>query len=226
MSVLLFDIDGTLLLAPSLGRRHFEAALTSLCGRHVSAEGVSFAGRTDKSLAREMLARAGYADGIEQAMSEVLDAYATLIEDGIDPADVRILPGVRVLLEALSSHENLHLGVLTGNLERTGQAKLAAARLDVFFGFGAYGSDHEDRNQLPVFARDRAQVAIGRDVPFETLIVLGDTEHDIACGRAVGARTVAVCTGLVDRDSLLNAQPDLLLDDFREPAALLAFLGT
>jgi phosphoglycolate phosphatase-like HAD superfamily hydrolase len=226
VSVLLFDIDGTLLLAPGLGRLHFEAALTGLCGRHVSAEGVSFAGRTDRSLAREMLLRAGYTDGIEQAISEVLDAYATRVEEGIDPADVRVLPGVRALLEALSLASHLHLGVLTGNLERTGQAKLAAASLDHYFDFGAYGCDHEDRNQLPLYARDRAQTALGRAVALDTLVVLGDTEHDVACGRAVGARTVGVCTGMVDHDSLRSAEPDLLLDDFRQTEALWAFLDS
>ncbi len=171
-----------------------------------------------------MLLRAGYTSGIEHAISEVLDAYATLLEDEIDPAEVRVLPGVRELLEALSQKTHLHLGVLTGNLQRTGHAKLAAASLDLFFGFGAYGCDHEDRNQLPAFARDRAQAVLGKPVPLSTLIIVGDTEHDIACGRAVGARTVAVCTGLVDRNSLRNAEPDLLLDDFRQPEALWAFL--
>ena len=224
MSVLLFDIDGTLLLAPGLGRRHFEAALTALCGRHVSAEGVLFAGRTDKSLAREMLVRAGYTSDIEQAITEVLDAYATIVETDVDPAEVNVLPGVRELLKALSLKENLHLGVLTGNLRRTGHAKLAAASLDQFFDFGAYGCDHEDRNQLPQFARDRAQESLGRPVPFESLIVLGDTVHDVACGQAVGARTVAVCTGLVDLDSLRDAKPDLLLNDFCQTEALWTFL--
>lgn len=171
-----------------------------------------------------MLLRAGYDSDIERAIAEVLDAYATLVEDKIDPAEVRILPGVRDLLEAMSREAHLHLGVLTGNLRRTGHAKLAAASLDPFFSFGAYGSDHEDRNQLPVFARDRAETALGRSVPFETLIVVGDTEHDVACGRAVGARTVAVCTGLVDHDALRKAEPDLLLDDFRQTEALWAFL--
>lgn len=225
MSVLLFDIDGTLLLAPGLGRRHFEAALTGLCGRHVSADGVSFAGRTDRSLAREMLLRAGYTSSLERAIDEVLDAYASRVEADIQPEDVNLMPGVVELLDELEGISGLEVGVLTGNLERTSQAKLAAGALDEFFAFGAYGSDHEDRNELPVFARERAEVVLGRQVGFESLVIIGDTEHDVACGRHVGARTVGVCTGNVDRMSLELAAPDLLLEDLTDRSALRSFLG-
>ncbi|NNE71109.1 MAG: HAD hydrolase-like protein [Rhodothermales bacterium] len=225
MSVLLFDIDGTLLMAPGVGRRHFESALTALCGRRVSADGVAFAGRTDRSLAREMLERAGYTEEIENAITEVLDAYAARVEDDIQPEDVDILPGVRALLDELQDDPGLDLGVLTGNLERTGRAKLAAGALDDFFSFGAFGSDHEDRNELPFFARTRATSVLGRPVAFASLVIIGDTEHDVRCGHHVGARTVAVCTGNVDRESLLTAGPDLLLEDLTERQRLRQFLG-
>lgn len=212
-------------MAPGLGRLHFEDALRELCGREVSSEGVAFAGRTDRSLAREMLLRAGYESGLETAIDDVLEAYAHRVEEGIEPRDVTILPGVVDLLAALATNADLHLGVLTGNLERTGRAKLEAAALGGFFGFGAWGSDHEDRNQLPVFARDRAEVALGRQVPFETLVIIGDTEHDVACGRAVGARTVAVSTGWVSREALAETHPDLLLDDLTDSDTLHSFLS-
>jgi phosphoglycolate phosphatase-like HAD superfamily hydrolase len=223
--VLLFDIDGTLLLAPGLGRVFFEEALREVSGRSASAEGVQFAGRTDRSLAREMLSRAGYPlSGLKNAIHDVLDAYATRLLEGIEPAAINVLPGVVELLDSLIPRETLHLGLLTGNLERTGRAKLRAAGLDGYFQFGAFGSDHEDRNLLPPFALSRANALVGAELGFDSVVVIGDTEHDILCGKAVGALTVGVCTGYVSRKSLEDQSPDVLLDDFSDSLALMALI--
>ncbi|MBO6576217.1 MAG: HAD hydrolase-like protein [Rhodothermales bacterium] len=222
--VLLFDIDGTLLMAPKLGRVHFESAMQAQCGAELSTEGVRFAGRTDRSLARELLGMAGIAEP-DHVMDRVLEDYAARFEAAIRPQDVEVLPGVRALLDRLGGHDHLSLGLLTGNVERTGWAKLRAADLHGRFGFGAFGSDHEDRNELPRFARDRAARSLGRDVTFGELVVIGDTAHDVACGKAVGAVTVGVCTGYVSRQSLVEAGPDLLLEDFTRPDTLLDLVG-
>ncbi|MFT5144045.1 MAG: phosphoglycolate phosphatase [Rhodothermales bacterium] len=223
--VLLFDIDGTLLLAPGLGKTFFEEALQEVSGRSASSEGVKFAGRTDRSLAREMLNRAGYPfPGLENAIHDVLDAYARRLVDSIEPSAVNVLPGVVELLETLAPRETLHLGLLTGNLELTGWAKLRAAGLDGYFGFGAFGSDHEDRNALPSFALERANALAEADLGFESVVVIGDTEHDILCGKAVGALTVGVCTGYVSRKSLEDTSPDVLLEDFNAASAFMALI--
>ena len=220
MRFLLFDIDGTLLTAPHVGRRIVESALARIAGSSVDSSSVSFGGRTDRSLARELLTLSGVKEP-EAVMDVLLDQYARELEATLRPPDVRVLPGVTALLDALSTEEHLHLGILTGNLERTGWAKLRAARIDRFFGFGAFGSDHEDRNRLPHFARDRAAARMGgASIDFSQMVVIGDTVHDVACGKAVGAMTVAVCTGFEDPGRLAASEPDLLLDDFTRPEPL------
>ena len=222
MTVFLFDIDGTLLLARGLGQRLFEEAVEEVAGRRIDAGGVSFAGRTDRSLAREILTRGGLEDR-EDLIDALLDAYAARLEASIRPPQVTVLPGVHELLTGLEGRTDL--GLLTGNVERTGWAKLRAGGLDRYFGFGAFGSDHEDRNALPRFACERAGTALGRRVEFEDLIVVGDTAHDIACGKAVGARTVGVCTGVDGGASLRAAGPDLLMADFSDPGPLYRLAG-
>src|SRR5690606_32166166 len=107
---------------------------------------------------------------------------------------------------------DLPLGLLTGNLQPMAYLKLGRIGLGDFFPFGAFGSDHEDRNCLPEVALARAEAHTGRRYAGKDVVVIGDTPRDIECGNAVGAFTVAVATGHYDRDALASHAPDLLLD--------------
>jgi phosphoglycolate phosphatase len=136
-----------------------------------------------------------------------------------------LLPGVLALLRKLKSRKHLVLGLLTGNVSRGAQLKLEHYGVWHFFEFGAFADDHHDRNQLGPFARARAKEKHGREFLAAEIDVIGDTPRDIACGKALGARTVAVATGTWRRDALAKHHPDFLIDDLSDVDRLIDTLG-
>lgn len=206
--LLLFDIDGTLLLQAS--REHAEAmhaAIGRVYGVTDPAR-VEAAGRTDLEIARHICLLAGIsAEAFEGGLGEltvtVAERYAALV-----PVDLseRVAPGVPELLAALAARDDIRLSLVTGNLEPVARMKLRAAGIGEWFpaGQGGFGSDHEDRTELPAIARARAGCN-GDSHPREATLVIGDTPHDIACARADGVRCVAVAGGLYGPDELADA---------------------
>jgi phosphoglycolate phosphatase-like HAD superfamily hydrolase len=204
--LLLFDIDGTLLIkAAGAHADALRAALEEVWAvPDASAVKVETAGRTDPEIARLMLGELGVpADRIDAGMPAFQDACAREYARRV-PADLsdRVAPGVPELLERLAARDDVTLSLVTGNLEPVARAKLGAAGIGHFFapGQGGFGSDHEHRAELPAIARRRAG-----DHPREDTIVIGDTPRDIACARADGVRVVAVATGPHPPDELGEA---------------------
>jgi phosphoglycolate phosphatase-like HAD superfamily hydrolase len=117
------------------------------------------------------------------------------------------------------------LGLLTGNLVEGAKLKLTHYGVWDFFEFGAYADDHHDRNRLGDFARARAQEKHGIEFAPENIYVLGDTPHDITCGRAIGAKTVAIATGHHSHEQLAACSPDYLFDDLSNLPQVLALFG-
>ena len=129
------------------------------------------------------------------------------------------------LLKKLKARKHVILGLLTGNVSRGAQLKLGHYGVWHFFEFGAFADDHADRNQLGSFAQARARERPGREFTAEEIDVIGDTPRDIACGKALGARTIAVATGSWSREKLAEHHPDILIDDFSEVERLIDTLG-
>lgn len=213
MKLLLFDIDGTLLLTHGIGRRAVERSLSEVCGKTVDTSSISFSGKTDPQIIREVLIANGLdgplLDGLIDAGTE---AYREAMVESILPERVEVLPGVHELIAALDARDDVQLALLTGNLEPLAFKKLAAAELDHYFHFGAFGSDHADRYQLPPIALERAREATSYHFEGKDVVIIGDTEHDIGCGRGIGAFSVAVCTGRFDRACLSAHGADVLFD--------------
>ena len=224
MKLLLFDIDGTLVRTNGSGRRAVENALSELVGRPVSTGGVGFSGKTDPQIMREVLG-ANDVTVSDELVQEAIDVYTQAASDAMHASDVTMLPGVADLLNVLHAHDDAHLGIVTGNVEHMAYRKLEAVEIDRFFGFGAFGSDHPDRNRLPPLAIDRAHAHTGIRFAAEHVVVIGDTGRDVECSRESGARAVAVCTGHYGRDDLAAHEPDALLDDLRDTDAALHALG-
>ena len=225
MPLLLFDIDGTLLLSDGVGRRTIREALSQIVGRPVSSDTVSFSGRTDPAIMRDVLLESGCpADEAEDLLQTCLDTFARIFQERIEPRHMTVLPGVHDVLDTVAQRFGKPLGLVTGNLEVTAFAKLRAAGLDGYFSFGAYGSDHEDRNLLPAVAMDRARKHGHDPVRTEQTVIIGDTEHDIGCSRHAGISVVAVATGKIPLDTLRQHGPDLLLPDLADPSGLFRFL--
>ena len=217
MKLLLFDIDGTMLRTNGVGRRSITAVLERLANRPISTDPVSFSGKTDPQILREVLAANGVPDDeIEDLLPEALKAYVETATPFLTPENIVVLPGVPALIARLAAEDGVQLALLTGNLEATALTKVEAAGLSAYFGFGAYGSDDADRNALPAIAVDRAHDHTGTRYEGAAVVVVGDTEHDIRCSRTIGASCVAVCTGHFGRADLSAHAPDLLLDDLTD----------
>jgi phosphoglycolate phosphatase len=211
--LILFDIDGTLVRGGP-AKDAFVAAMTETYGTPGPLTEVSFAGKTDPQIARELLRGAGLDDdAIDVGLERLWERYLAHLEALLPDDPVRVLSGVDELLDALVSLEGVAVGLLTGNIEGGARLKLSSGGLWEHFSFGSYGSDHEERDALPAIAVGRARALFGDVVSAELAVVVGDTPRDIACGRAGGTRTVAVATGSFTAADLAAAEPDHLLDD-------------
>jgi phosphoglycolate phosphatase-like HAD superfamily hydrolase len=158
---------------------------------------------------------------IERLLPEVVAAYEERALKLLVEGKVDLLPGALELLDSLSERSDAVLGLLTGNIESLAYAKLRACGIVDYFAFGAFGSDRENRYELPPIAVERAFEQTGHRFEGKNVVVIGDTEHDILCGRSIGVFSVAVATGRFDRGYLHRHRPDLLLDDLTRPELLM-----
>lgn len=219
--LLLWDIDGTLIRTSAAGYRAIELAATQRFGGDL--EGVEIAGRTDSGIARQILTK--YGEPITTAsVSSFLDLYLDLLARELPRSQGQVLPGVLELLQRSHNRPDTILGLLTGNLKRGAQLKLEHYQLWHFFAFGAFADDHHDRNELGAFALARAQEGSGAKFLPAQVDVIGDTGHDIACGKAFGARTIAIATGTWPRERLADYAPDFLFDDLANVDDVIATL--
>lgn len=198
MKLVLFDIDGTILWTDGAGRRAIHAALRDVFGGIGPAD-YWFDGKTDRQIVRELMRHEGHGDArIDAGMEELLRRYVENLEREVRSPEhaSRLLPGVLPLLDALERREDAMLGLLTGNLVEGARVKLEAVGIDFDrFAVGAFGSDHEQRAELPAIAQRRASERLGRDVPGADVRVVGDTPADLTCGLSIGARAIGVATG-------------------------------
>ena len=228
--LVLFDVDGTLIDTAGAGRRAVERAFTDVFSVDVAsrANGVRYAGMTDPAiflaLARALRIDVATYHERRTRLDEAYLAHLTAEMQRLDPRR-RVLPGVRELLEHLAERRGAHLGLLTGNLERGARIKLAPFGLNRFFAGGGFGSDDADRAVIARVAAQKFVRESGIDLEPSQVVVVGDTEHDVACAKANGFRAVAVASGFVARDVLEVASPDALLGDLADRPAALRALG-
>ncbi len=227
MYLLLFDIDGTLIRTHGLGRQTMENALSAWLGRPVTTRGVDFAGRTDPAILLDILTVSGLPEHVARhLLPEALEVYSQAMLQRLRTEHLEVLPGVTMLLEELCEWPDVYLGLVTGNLRSVAFHKLSLAGLAGYFGEGAFGCDHANRNELPPIAVKRAREATGYPFTSAEAVIIGDTPHDIACARHAGASVVAVCTGGYTRDALETYRPDLLLKDLSNPEPFFEWLST
>ena len=221
--LLLFDIDGTLIASGGAGEGALRDAMRTRFGIEEDLGGILLAGATDKKIAVAMLEKNGLAPSPEN-IAALLDEYLAHLETRIPKHNGRVLPGMIELLEILAKREEAVLALLTGNVVRGAEIKLAHYGVWHHFEFGAFADDHHDRNELGKFARARALDRHGIEFPPERIYVIGDTPRDIECGRAIGAKTVAIATGHYSREELAEHSPDFLFEDFSDTARVVECL--
>jgi phosphoglycolate phosphatase-like HAD superfamily hydrolase len=205
VKLVLFDIDGTILLTDGAGKRAIHRALIDVYGG-TGPHDHRFDGKTDPQIVRELMRLDGHEDDhIDAGMTRLLDTYVGYLDEELraGAAGVEVMPGIPALLDALDAHDDVVLGLLTGNLEAGARAKLLAANVDVSrFRVGAYGSDHETRGELPGVAQRRARTELGIDIVGRDVVVIGDTPADLQCGNGIGASAIGVATGHYSVDDL------------------------
>jgi phosphoglycolate phosphatase len=222
--LLLFDIDGTLVSTGGAGVRALKLVIEKRYGVQDDLHDVEIAGRTDSGIAASILKKYG-ASGTNGNVADFLDEYVGFLTQTVSTTDGKILPGMSEILNQMKARPDRVLGLLTGNVKRGAELKLQHYGLWDFFEFGAFADDHYDRNQLGEFARARAQEKHGHDFDAAQIDVIGDTGHDIACGKAFGARTVAIATGSWSREQLAVHKPDFLFDDLANVGEVMRVLG-
>jgi phosphoglycolate phosphatase len=223
--LVLFDIDGTLLSAGRASREALVAALEAVCPGGYCLDGYEFSGKTDPQIVKELLAESMEEARIDGLLARTLDLYLENLERRVTPEAVVVKRGVTELLRHVSEDPEMTLGLLTGNHERGARIKLGPPGFNSYFPFGAFGSDHADRYQLPRIAVDRARGATGRQFRGKEIVVIGDSIHDVACGRSLGVKSVAVATGLTRPEALAREKPDFLFEDLADLAKVSAAIA-
>jgi phosphoglycolate phosphatase len=220
MHILLFDIDGTLIRSGGAGKHAMESALADAFGLSHINDGVPYAGRTDNAIAKELLSLNGI-DPSDTNLVRLKEAYLERLPVSLSRFHGIVLPGVVELLDQLASG-NTALGLLTGNIRGGAEQKLQHFGLWQHFAFGGFGDDVPDRDDVARAALRDTERHLQRRVDPSDVWVIGDTPLDVQCARSIGARSVAVCTGWHCAHELHACEPDWVLNDLSDTAALLA----
>ena len=223
MRLLLFDIDGTLVLSKGAGSKALGRALAAHYGIPEDLNGVTFAGRTDPLIVRQALQRHRL-DFNGQLTSDFLHDYARYLREELQQREIEVLPGVVALLKQLSQDSRFCLGLATGNVKVGAELKLQFAGLKSFFRFGGFGGDAANRTKI-IQRACRRGLEVEPSRHFERVVVIGDTPEDIRHGRAAGACTLGVATGPYTLDDLQAAGADLALAALEPMQPVLDFLG-
>ena len=214
-TLLLWDIDGTLMTTSGAGMRALASSVRRGFGIGEPIDDIEFAGRTDRWIMRRIFAKFRL-PATEENFRLLAEGYIAALPAELANRSVRVLPGITPLLDSACARSDVALGLLTGNLRRGAEAKLASRDLWRYFPFGAFADDAEDRNLLGPHALQRACAHHRVDFTGPDTWVIGDTPHDIVCARAFGARALAVATGQHSTAELQTFAPDAVFPDLAD----------
>ncbi|WNG28145.1 HAD hydrolase-like protein [Cystobacter fuscus] len=225
-TVLLFDIDGTLITSGGSGRRSLELAFHALYQRRDACDSFSLSGMTDQAIVRKALTAIGV-EATPEAISAVIDSYLQhLVEQvlRVDDRDYRLHPGMREAVDAALSRPGVAVGLGTGNVREGARIKLSRVGIHDRFSFGGFGCDHENRVELIRHGARSGATRLG--VPLEEcrVVVIGDTPKDVDAAKGIGARCIGVGTGNFSPEALLAAGADHAYADFTAREALSTLL--
>ncbi len=224
MTIVLWDIDGTLIRSGGAGKLAMEAALRAAFGIREINDNVPYSGRTDVAIVRDLLVAHDLPTTDENQML-LREAYLHELPDCLTSAVGEILPGISQLVESFHRNENVLQGLLTGNVQRGARTKLEHFALWDFFGPGGFGDRQSDRNEVAREALQAVETHLGREANRAEIWVIGDTPHDVTCGRAIGANVLAVATGWHPIAELEACHADHVLNDLGDTDRVRTLLG-
>jgi phosphoglycolate phosphatase len=226
-TVLLFDIDGTLVTTGGAGRRSMDAAFEKLHGRPDACSSFSMSGMTDRAIARKALNIIGAEDS-PAAIDAVIDAYlAHLAQEvhRVDDRSYRVFPGMREAVSEARSRAGFAVGLGTGNVREGARVKLERVSIYDQFAFGGFGCDSEDRVELIRCGAKAGAALLGAPVEACRVVVIGDTPKDVHAAKGIGAECIGVGTGSFTADALVAAGADVAFPDFSHREAMTVLLG-
>jgi phosphoglycolate phosphatase-like HAD superfamily hydrolase len=216
--LVLFDIDGTLVRTGGAGVKAFAKVFETEFNARDGFEKLKFAGRTDVSLVREFFQFHGIAETADN-FERFFEQYVFWLDYILNHSETEACPGVWDFLRALKQLEKPPLiGLLTGNIRLGAEIKLRHFDLWKEFETGAFADDSERRDDIAAVARERGRRLLGNGLGDEEILVIGDTPLDIRCGRAIGAKVLAVATGGATLEELQQHEPDWAVKNLREVA--------
>ncbi len=226
-TVLLFDIDGTLVTTGGVGRRALEIAFERVHGRRDACSGFRLDGMTDRAIVRGGLLALGHSTSAT-SIDEVLGRYLEVLagEVAAAPAETyRVHDGICQTLDAAAGRANVAIGLGTGNIREGARIKLERVGLFQRFGFGGFGCDDEDRTALLRRGAERGAAALGRGFHEVRVVVIGDTPKDVLAARGIGAESVGVGTGFFSAAQLQGTGATWAFPSLAVPGAVEAVLG-
>ena len=217
--LVLFDIDGTLIHTSGAGEKAFARVFANLFGIANGTESLKFAGRTDVAILREFFVRNAIEPSAEN-LAQFFDAYVFMLDHMLQAHPGGAHPGVWNWLNELRAlpHQPV-VGLLTGNIRLGAEIKLRRFDLWEPFTTGAFADDSADRSEIAAVAKQRGEQLLGEPLRGDEVLVIGDTPNDITCARAIGAKVLAVGTGMFRAKELLPLQPDWALDNLEQMSA-------
>jgi phosphoglycolate phosphatase len=225
-ALILFDIDGTLVLTGGAGGRAMSLAFEEIFGIRDAFRGVPLAGRTDAWILRDGAAAHGIPPD-SPALARFRDAYLRHLEVELEKPGPRkgVMPGIRPLLDALSACDDVYLALLTGNYEQGARIKLEYFDLWRYFRCGAFGDEALHRNGLVAIAVERVAACGGPTIAAADALVIGDTPLDVAGAVFSGARSLAVATGSHSVAELRASGADAVLQDLGDTQQVLRVIA-
>jgi phosphoglycolate phosphatase-like HAD superfamily hydrolase len=206
--LVLFDIDGTLIHTNAAGVVAFGEVFREEFGFPKATEGVRFAGGTDTGLARGIFRAQGHEPSPED-FTRFFNRYTTRLQELLRELGGGVFDGVDPFMDGLKAlPEPPTIGLLTGNIRRGAEIKLGHFGLWDRFVLGGFGDDHEDRDEIAKVAHRRGAEHRGQPLQGDEILVIGDTPLDVRCGRAIGAKVLAVATGMYSVAELAETKPD------------------
>ncbi|KAB2648951.1 MAG: HAD family hydrolase [Verrucomicrobiota bacterium] len=211
-ALLLWDIDGTILSSSGSGLKAIRLGLLNHFNINDLIDDIDFSGRTDRWIMRQIFAKHNI-PATEENFSGFIEAYLKALPEQIAVSKITVFPGVKKLLHEGTQKEGIHQGLLTGNLHRGAKIKLGQQDLWKYFPMGAFCDDSEFRNDLVPYGMMRAMEHFKIAFKPSEVWIIGDTPHDIACAKVIGAHVIAVATGHHDVEELSGHNPTATLPD-------------
>ena len=203
----LFDIDGTLLnTRDGVHYYSFRNVLKNIFGIDASLDGIPVHGNTDVGILRAVIRREGISDAMfEEKLPLIVQQMSDEVESRRHDIRADLCPSIPELLEELRASGKL-LGIVTGNFERIGWAKLTATDLKQYFSFGSFSDKNEMRRDIFLAGYEQVKEQLGSQA---VTYVIGDTPSDISAAREARIPIISVATGIYPLHDLSALQPDL-----------------